>query len=226
MSLTIVITGCTRGCGRALVDRFVEAGHVVAGCGRSETQIEELKSRYPGSHRFDAVDVTDDAEVSRWSDEVITSLGPPDLLINNAAIINRNAPLWELSADEFDRVIDVNIKGVANTIRQFVPAMIAAGRGVIVNFSSGWGRSTAAEVAPYCATKYAIEGLSSALAKELPRGMAVVALNPGMIDTEMLQSCMGEGAKYSPSPDEWSRTAAPFMLKLSARDNGTSPSVD
>lgn len=225
MSLTIVITGCTRGCGRALVDRFVEAGHIVAGCGRSATLIEELNSRFPGSHRFDAVDVTDDAEVSRWSDEVISSLGPPDLLINNAAVINRSAPLWELSADEFDRVIDINIKGVANSIRQFVPAMIAAGRGVIVNFSSGWGRSTAAEVAPYCATKFAIEGLSSALAKELPRGMAAVALNPGVINTEMLQSCMGEGAKYSPSPDEWSQTAAPFILKLSARDNGTSLSV-
>jgi NADP-dependent 3-hydroxy acid dehydrogenase YdfG len=61
-------------------------------------------------------------------------------------------------------LIDVNIKGVANVIRYFVPAMIERGSGVIVNFSSYWGRSTAAEVAPYCATKWAIEGLTRALA--------------------------------------------------------------
>lgn len=179
MSRLIILTGCTRGCGRALVDRFIEAGHiVVAGCGRSESDIEKLKSLYSKEHRFDSLDVTDDKVVAEWASEIINTLGPPDLLINNAAIINRSAPLWELSADEFDPVIDINIKGVANTIRHFVPAMIEAGRGVIVNFSSGWGKSTSPNVAPYCATKYAIEGLSNALAQELPSGMASIALSP------------------------------------------------
>lgn len=222
MSRLIVLTGCTRGCGRALVDRFIEAGHVVVGCGRSESAIDELKSLYPESHRFDSLSVTDDEVVAAWASEIINTLGPPDLLVNNAAIINRSAPLWELSADEFDEVIDINIKGVANTIRHFVPAMIEAGRGVIVNFSSGWGKSTSPNVAPYCATKYAIEGLSSALAQELPSGMASVALSPGVINTEMLQSCIGEGANQSPGPDEWSRKAAPYILNLSASDNGKS----
>ncbi len=64
--------------------------------------------------------------------------GAVDLLINNAAIINRNARLWEISAREFSEVIDVNIKGAANVIRHFVPSMVAAGSGTI-NFSSGWG---------------------------------------------------------------------------------------
>jgi NAD(P)-dependent dehydrogenase (short-subunit alcohol dehydrogenase family) len=222
MPRLILITGCTRGCGRALVDRFIEAGHIVAGCGRTQAQIDELNSLYPEQHRFNAVDVTDDKAVAEWASDVIESLGTPDLLVNNAAIINRNAPLWELSADEFDPVIDVNIKGGANTIRHFVPAMIAAGRGVIVNFSSGWGRSTSPQVAPYCATKYAIEGLSSALAQELPSGLASVALSPGVINTEMLQSCMGEAAHQSQSPEAWSRKAAPYILKLSAGDNGQS----
>ena len=74
---------------------------------------------------------------------------------------------------------------------------------MIVNFSSGWGRSTSAEVAPYCATKWAIEGLSQALAQELPKGMACVALNPGIIDTEMLRSCFGESAASYPDAAEW-----------------------
>src|SRR5439155_1596989 len=101
-------------------------------------------------------------------------------LLNNAALINRNAALWDVSADELQRVIDVNIAGVANCIRHFVPAMLPRKSGVIVNFSSGWGRSTAAEVAPYCATKWAIEGMTQALSQELPSGMAAIPLNPGI----------------------------------------------
>ena len=84
------------------------------------------------------------------------------------------APLWQVPADEFSRLIDVNISGVYYVIRHFGPAMVARGRGVIVNFSSGWGRSVSPEVAPYYATKWAIEGLTRALAEELPKGMAAV----------------------------------------------------
>ena len=88
--------------------------------------------------------------------------------MNNAATINRNAPLWKVPAEEFSRVIDVNVKGVVNVIRHLLPAMIERSHGVVVNFSSWWGRSGAAEVAPYCATKWAIEGLTRAMAAELP----------------------------------------------------------
>ena len=65
----------------------------------------------------------------------ILQKGVPDLLVNNAALMNQNAPLWEVAQEEFDNVIDVNIKGVANVIRAFAPAMIRRNRGVIVNFS-------------------------------------------------------------------------------------------
>ena len=144
----------------------------------------------------------------------------PDLLLNNAALINRNAPLWKVPVQEFSDVIDVNIKGVANVIRHFVPAMIARRSGVIVNFSSGWGRSTDAEVAPYCATKWAIEGLTQALAQELSPGLAAVPLNPGIINTAMLQSCFAGGASNYPTAEEWAKTAVPFLLKLDASNNG------
>ena len=83
----------------------------------------------------------------------------------------------------------VNVSGTLNVIRAFVPAMIAAGRGVIANLSSGWGRSTDALVGPYCASKYAIEGLTGSLAQELPRPLAAVAVSPGVIDTDMLRRC-------------------------------------
>jgi NAD(P)-dependent dehydrogenase (short-subunit alcohol dehydrogenase family) len=90
----------------------------------------------------------------------------------------------------------------------------------VVNFSSGWGRSTAPEVAPYCATKWGVEGLTRALAQELPAGLAAVALNPGIIDTDMLRRTFGSSASAYPDPAIWAVKAVPFLEKLGPRDNG------
>ena len=221
----LVLTGVTRGLGRALTDRFVEAEWTVVGCGRSANAIAELRSEYKAPHDFQAVDVADVHAVEDWSTRIVDTYGAPDLLLNNAAIINRNAPLWDVSPEEFSQVIDINIKGVYHVLRSFLPAMTAERRGVIVNYSSGWGRSTSPDVAPYCATKWAMEGLSQALAQELPRGMACVALNPGIIDTAMLRSCFGSGAGHYDDAEAWSHRAAPFLMQLDASDNGRSLTV-
>jgi NAD(P)-dependent dehydrogenase (short-subunit alcohol dehydrogenase family) len=221
----IVVTGATRGLGRALTDGFAAAGHTVLGCGRSAAHVAELRRAHPAPHDFDAVDVSDDASVARWAEGLLKQFGPPDLLINNAAVMTAPAPLWQVPRDDFDRLIDVNIKGVANVIRHFVPAMVARKSGVIVNLSSGWGRSTSPEVAPYCASKYAIEGLSQSLAQELPRGMACVPLNPGVIDTDMLRQAWSDGASAYPKAAEWAKSAVPMLLKLGASDNGKSLTV-
>ena len=220
----IVITGVTRGLGRALVDRLIALGQVIAGCGRSVEAITSLQSRYGAPHRFQGLDVVDTTAVGAWAQQVLAD-GPVDFLLNNAALMNKNAPLWQVPAEEFDRLIDVNLKGVVNMIRAFVPAMIQARKGVIVNFSSGWGRSTSPEVAPYCCTKWGIEGLTQAMAQELPPGLAAVALNPGIIDTEMLRSCFGEGAGQYPAPAEWAVPAADYILELGLRHNGQSLTV-
>ena len=216
----ILITGVSRGLGRALTEEFIRLGHTVVGCGRSEKEIARRRKQFPAPNDFSVVDVADDSQVAAWAKRILQSHAAPDLLLNNAALINRNAPLWKVSAQEFSDVIDVNIKGVANVIRHFVPAMIKRGRGVIVNFSSGWGRSTDAEVAPYCATKWAVEGLTQSLAQELPPGLAAVPLNPGIINTDMLQSCFAGGASNYPAPADWAKSAAPFLLKINSADNG------
>ncbi len=218
---TIVITGCTRGIGRALTEEFLRGGQRVAGCGRNAAELAQLRKIHP-AQLFHVVDVREDAAVERWAREVLAARGAPDLIVNNAALINRNAPLWKVPASEFSDVVDVNVKGVASVVRHFVPAMIARGSGVIVNMSSGWGRSTDAEVAPYCATKFAVEGLSRALAQELPQGLACVALSPGVVDTDMLRSCMGGNASSAQSPEAWAKRAAPYLLGLGARENGKS----
>ena len=221
----VVLTGATRGLGRAMALEFMNRDWTVVGCGSNQESVEAAADSFPDPHWLSVVDVASDDEVRQWADEVMEEFGPPTLLLNNAAVINRSAPLVELDAGDVDRVIDVNIKGVANVIRHFAPAMIENGAGVMVNFSSGWGRSTSPGVAPYCATKWAIEGLTQALAQELPPGMAAIPLNPGVIDTDMLRSCFGGAASSYETPEEWAKRAVPTILSLDADDNGRPMSV-
>src|ERR1700690_1107294 len=216
--MKIVITGVTRGLCRALAEWYIANGHTVAGCGRSGPAIFDFRFTHPEPNSFDAVDVTLPVKVALWSERVLGSMGPPDILINNAGLINKPAPLWKVPADEMGKVVSVNILGVTNVIRAFVPAMVERGRGVIVNLSSGWGRSVSPEVAPYCASKWGIECRFKALAEERPPGMAAVPLNPGAIDTDMLRQGWSDGAAAYPKATQWADQAAPFILGLGAKD--------
>lgn len=221
----IVLTGATRGLGLAMLDGFVDRGHTVIGCGRSSAAIETLRARYPAPHRFDVVDVSRNEDVAAWANRVLADGGAPDLLVNNAALMNQPRELWEVPPEEFAELMRVNVEGTFYVIRHFVGAMVQKGHGVIVNFSSTWGRSTSPEVAPYCASKFAIEGLTKSLAQELPKGMAAIALNPGIIDTDMLRICFAEGAASYPGPEAWAKKAVPKILGFGAKDNGQSASV-
>jgi NAD(P)-dependent dehydrogenase (short-subunit alcohol dehydrogenase family) len=223
---TIVITGVTRGLGKALVERLTFMGHTVFGCGRNEAHLITMRSRHPAPCDFTAVDVRDYSAVYRWFKSIYSKIGgPPDFLVNNASVINKPSPLWEVDHSQFETLVDINIKGMFNVLKAFVPWMVSKQEGVIVNLSSGWGRSTSPEVAPYCASKYAVEGMTLALAQELPTGMAAVPLNPGVIDTDMLRECFGSAASSYPGPTEWAEKAAPFILSLGAKDNGKSLTV-
>src|SRR5438105_7503308 len=123
-SKTVLITGVSRGLGRAMAEEFARLAHTVLGCGRSKGESEQLGKRLAPPHDFAVVDVASDQEVKEWAGRVLKSHGPPQLLLNNAAVINKNARLWEVSAEEFSKVIDVNIKGTVNVIRHFLPEMI------------------------------------------------------------------------------------------------------
>lgn len=95
-SKLIVVTGVTRGLGRAMLQEFVARGHRVAGCGREEAAIEELRRTFPEPNRFATVDAFDDMQVGQWARHVLTTLGPPQLPINNAGLMHTPAPLWEI----------------------------------------------------------------------------------------------------------------------------------
>ena len=205
---------------------FVEQGLTLAGCGRSAKAIGKLQKEFGEEHHFSIVDVADAAAVDDWAQQVISRFGSPALLINNAAVTAPNAPLWQVSPDEIDAVLSINLRGTLNVLRAFLPEMITRRAGVVVNFSSGWGRSTSPDVAIYCTTKWGIEGMTQALAQDLAgTGVTAVALNPGVIDTAMLRECFGESAAEYPDPNEWIKRAGPFLLKISARDHGHSLNI-
>lgn len=208
LSKRIVITGTTRGLGQALALEFRGRGHIVAGCGTSADPPER-------------VDVSQPDQVQAWAQTVINGWGaPPDLLINSAAIATDPDPIWAQSPEALARVLRVNVAGVHHVLRAFLPAMLERSQGLVVNFSSDWGRTGAPMVAPYCASKWAVEGLTACLALELPGGMAAVSLDPGTINTDMLRFTFGPGAEDYPSPESWRARAADFILSLGPEHNG------
>src|SRR5271170_912468 len=92
----ILITGVSRGLGRAMAEEFIRLGHTVIGCGRSEKEIAQLQKQFPAPNDFSVVNVADGSQVGAWAKKVLSSHAVPDLLLNNAALINRNAPLWKV----------------------------------------------------------------------------------------------------------------------------------
>jgi NAD(P)-dependent dehydrogenase (short-subunit alcohol dehydrogenase family) len=221
---TVVVTGVTRGLGRSMAHGFAAAGHRVLGCGRNTDALTQLSDELGAEHDFRQVDVSGD-DVDVWARDVIERFGAPDLVVNNAALINTVTELWRVPPEEFEALLDVNVNGVYRVVRAFLPPMLERGSGVVVNFSSGWGRSTSPGVAPYCATKFAVEGLTGALAQELPPGVAAVALSPGVIDTDMLRIAWGDGAAAYPKPESWAERAVPLLLGLGPEHNGQSLTV-
>ncbi|KAB1200027.1 3-oxoacyl-[acyl-carrier-protein] reductase FabG [Morella rubra] len=233
-SRTVLITGVSKGLGRALALELAKRGHTVIGCSRTVDKLNSLQSELssPDNHLFLSADVRSNSSVEELARVVMEKKGVPDIIgrtffnryyvrtnievvpVNSAGTINRNNKIWEVPEEEFDNVIDTNVKGIANMLRHFIPLMIARKQGIIVNMSSGWGRSGAALVAPYCASKWAVEGLTRSVAKELTDGMAIIALNPGVINTDMLVSCFGNSAALYQAPEAWWRLQTKILGML------------
>jgi NAD(P)-dependent dehydrogenase (short-subunit alcohol dehydrogenase family) len=220
MSKLVCISGCSKGLGRAMAIEFHKRGWKVAGGARNAEALEQLEKEIGDLCFFQAFDVSKSEEVENFAQSVEEKLGVPNLLVNNAGIINKNAPLTQISPEEFASVLSINLGGIHNMIRSFVPRMEKRGKGIIVNFSSYWGQSTAPEVGPYCATKWGVEGLTRSLAQELPQGLATVAFNPGIINTDMLRSCFGDGASSHENPVDWAKHAVSRLEKIGLPDNG------
>ena len=222
----IALTGVTRGLGAVLTEWLIARGKTIAGCATSKAGIETLGERFGEPHSFKAVDVTSREEVNRWAGYVMESHGVPDLVICNASICNdASKSSWELSDEEFDLVVSVNINGTANVCRAFLPAMVERGEGTLIGLSSRAGRKGLRNLAPYCAGKWAIEGFMKAVAREIPEGMASIPMNPCDINTDMYRTNWPANAPNKPSAEEWVEIAGPFILSLGSEQNGESVTV-
>lgn len=176
----VLITGGSRGIGAAAVRAFVRAGYAVSFLYEKNDGAARALAAETGARAL-RCDVADTEAVTR----AVASLPPTDVLVNNAGISHVGL-ISQISPEEWDRLFAVNVKGIYNTVRAVLPAMLQKQAGAIINVSSMWGQAGASCEAAYSATKGAVIALTQALARELgPSGIRVNAVSPGVIDTEM-----------------------------------------
>jgi 3-oxoacyl-[acyl-carrier protein] reductase len=182
-----LVTGGSRGIGRAIALRLAELGSAVAFCGRDvkalETVATELLSRTERVFH-QVADVTQASDVASLIEKTEAALGPISILVNNAGI-GVFGPTHEKSEADWDRVLDTNLKSVFLVSRAVAPSMIRQGRGDIINISSLAGKNAFAGGGIYCASKWGVQGLSACMAEDLrEHGIRVSVICPGSVATE------------------------------------------
>lgn len=188
---TAIVTGGSRGIGFAVAQAFLREGAAVVIAAASQPSAdrgaEKLRAAFP-AQRVGAISpaLEDEGEVAAAFAQVEASFGPVDILVNNAGISERT-PFQAYTQEIFDRVMDVNVKGVFNATKAAVAHMAPRGRGVVLNTSSVVATTGQAAGLAYPVSKFAVNGLTLSLARELgPLGIRVNAVAPGIIATDML----------------------------------------
>lgn len=206
MKKTAVITGGSRGIGAATVEKFTELGYRVFFLYEKNHEAASLVAQRTGATAI-CCDVADGAAVTR----AFTQIPDVDVLVCNAGICHSGL-IQEMSAAQWDRIFDVNVKGIFHCVKEVIPHFLRKKSGAIVTVSSMWGQVGAACEAAYSATKGAVIALSKSLAEELgPSGVRVNAVAPGVILTDMC-------ASVAPEILEYMAHEAPIGRNGSARD--------
>lgn len=181
---TLLITGATSGFGLALAREALAAGHRVVGTARSEQARAELEALAPGQVFGRLLDVTDIDAIPAVVEDVETSVGPLDVLVNSAGY-GHEGILEESPLEAMRRQFEVNVFGAVAMIQAVLPHMRQRRRGHILNITSMGGYITMPGIAYYCGSKFALEGISDALGKEVEGfGIAVTAVAPGSFRTD------------------------------------------
>jgi NAD(P)-dependent dehydrogenase (short-subunit alcohol dehydrogenase family) len=201
-SKTLLITGVSSGFGRALAQEALAAGHKVVGTVRSAQAKRDFES-LSGSHAFGRVlDVTDFDAIDGVVSEIETSVGPIDVLVNNAGY-GHEGIMEESPLSEMRRQFDVNVFGAVAMMKAVLPVMRQRRRGQILNITSMGGHVTMPGIAYYCGSKFALEGISEALSKEVRSfGIAVTAVAPGSFRTDWAGRSMTRTPRSIPDYDE------------------------
>src|SRR5246127_1645368 len=184
MSKIWFITGSSRGLGRALTEVILEAGHLVVATARKPEQLADLVKSYGDRLRTVRLDVTSPAEVQTAVAAAKEAFGRIDVVVNNAGYGFVGA-FEEMTADEFKAQIDTNFWGVVNVTRAVLPVLREQGFGHIIQITSVGGRLGVPGLSAYHAAKFAVEGLSEALAQEIkPLGLKLTIVEPGGLRTD------------------------------------------
>jgi len=201
MKKTVLITGGSHGIGRAAALLFAQNGYDVIISYQKDHDAAQQTAKETGGLAICA-DVADSKAVEQMFETIKEKYGKLDVVINNAGIAQQKL-FTDITEEEWDRMFDVNIKGMFNICKQAVPMMVHEKQGKIINVSSIWGMVGASCEVHYSASKAAVEGFTKALAKELgPSGITVNCIAPGVIETEMNKNlsaqCLAELAEETP----------------------------
>lgn len=189
MKRTIFITGSTSGIGEACARTFAEAGFRIIISGRRQERLDQLKAELEQQYRADVLALQMDVRVRQEVENAIQGLPKPwdqiDILVNNAGLALGLDPIHQGDIDEWDQMIDTNIKGLLYVSRAVIPGMVARGHGHIIKIGSIAGREVYTKGNVYNATKFAVDALNKAMRLDLVQhGIKVSQVSPGAVETE------------------------------------------
>lgn len=197
-SKVVLITGASSGIGEAAARLLAAQGHrVYVGARRTdrlETLVQEIRAK-GGTAAFRALDVTSAEDMQAFVRGAEAAFGQVDVIVNNAGVMPLS-PLSSLKVDEWDRMIDVNIRGVLHGIAAVLPGMERQGHGQVINVSSIGGLSVSPTAAVYCATKFAVRAISDGLRQETSK-IRVTVVCPGVVESELADTITDDTARVA-----------------------------
>jgi len=220
-----VVTGGAKGIGLGIAECLSEQGATVVVADIDGDAAVEQAGRLPGAALAVTTDVSKADSVAALAAKVADELGGTDILVNNAGVGPKPTPVQDMSEEEWDRVMNINAKGVFLVSRAFVPSVIESEHGRVINISSIVGQSGFPLVIQYVASKFAVTGMTQSLANELaPHGVTVNSIHPGILETELHSGVVKLFSAIQGQPEEatwdWFKEKIPLGRFQTPRDVG------